>query len=603
MKSEGNKNQCRHYQIHKDYIKTMTRWSMVLVTGVFSVSAMAWHVARDELKFSDSAPQHMPGFEMDGFSFLPGTAVFDYDNNQWPDIYVLNGKGSPNALYRNMGDDGFVESGQLANLADLGQGTGLAVGDLNNDGYDDLYLAQGTTVGDGIDSLDGLDRVFINQGNGSFVDITPDSGINEPGFSTAIAMADYDSDGDLDIAVGRFIDFDFNDPTANRTNPTKRTHLYRNNGDLTFTEVSQELGVIADFNTWAISWFDYDRDGDIDLFLAHEQGPISIFNNDGAGHFDNVTEQAGDVKAFGAWMGLAIGDYNNDGWQDIFATNISDLRVTRNPALPPLAVPPPETWDNPWPALFRNNGDGTFTELGEQAGVSIPQEFSWGTFFADFNNDGWQDLYVAQNFAPVGVINTADEGAGPGRVFINQRNGRFVDVAAISGAANTSASGDYLDARGAAYTDFNRDGRIDILLQNAPQFEELFPFGSTLKPGTGVLRLWVNESSDNNRWIGLQLVGSAPSNCNAVGAKVRLRSRGRWQYREITGGGSAFSYSERIVHFGLGRSRWARVEVTWPDGQQQTFNHLSSNRYWTIKQGGGEPVSNVSGDTVPTCAD
>ncbi len=535
--------------------------------------------------FEDIATHLDPAFEIQGFSFFPGVGFIDFDNDSWVDIYVINGTGYPNALYRNNGDGTFTDVSQQAGVDDLGQGAGVAIGDVNNDGFDDIYLAQGTTVGDGVDSNDGPDRLFVNNGDGSFREIAEQAGIEEYGFTTSVGFADYDSDGDLDIVVGRFIDFDFNDPVANRTNPTVRSHLYRNNGDLTFTEVSDEVGVGTDFNTWAVAWFDYDNDDDVDLFLAHEQGPISVFNNDGTGEFTDVTSVSGDVKDYGAWMGLAIGDYNNDGWIDMYATNISDLTVTRDPSLEPLTVPPPETWDNPWPALFRNNGDGTFTEVGEEAGVSIPQQFSWGTFFADVDNDGWLDLYVAQNFAPVGVIGLEPEGAGPGRLFINQRDGSFVDRSFEAGVANFGADGDYLDARGVAFADIDKDGRIDFFLQNALQFEEMFPFGSTPIPGTGTPRLFNNLTSSDNHWLELRLIGTGSSNRNAIGAKVRLQTKDSVQVRTLTGGESAFSQNERLIHFGLGASPKATVDITWPDGAVQRFRGVPANQRWTIVQG------------------
>lgn len=563
-----------------------------LVFSIISLSVFpASNAARSRirpLQFENIVDRFSPPFEMQGFSFMPGVGFIDYNNDGFLDIYVGNGKDHSNALYRNNQNGTFTDVAAAAGVADLGQATGIGVADLNNDGFDDVYLANGSTIGDGLDSNDGPDRLFINNGDGTFRDIAAAAGISEDGYNTSIGFLDYDQDSDLDIVVGRWIDFDFNPPDSGRDEvPGNPSRLYRNNGDLTFTDVSAQTGFgNPNYNTWAIACFDYDSDNDVDVLLGYERGPIEVYRNNGDRTFSRVTAQAGDVNAYGAWMGLAVGDIDNDGDFDIFGTNISDLRITRDPSLPPLVVPPPSTWDNPRPTLFRNNGDGTFTDIGIESVNSQFQQFSWGCAFADYDNDGRQDLFFGMNLAPVGVIGREREGAGPSRLMINNGNSTFTDLSFAAGTANLDADGDYLDGRSVAIADFNKDGNVDIFLQNVSQFVERFPFGSTPIPGKGRPKVFENRGSGNN-WVQLRLIGSAPSNLNAIGAKLVLTTRDGNQYRTIAGGTSIYASNSRIVHFGLGSEKRAALEIRWPDGRVERFHNIQANRIWTIVEGSG----------------
>lgn len=568
----------------------LRRYCGALATLMLSTAAMAAGTMdgkKEILTFTDVTQGFTPAIESTGMSFMPGVGFIDYDNDSWIDIYAVNGLGQPNMLYRNNGNGTYSDVAAKAGVANTGFTTGIAVGDLNNDGFDDMYVANMSTFGNGVNFPDGPDAIYINKGDGTFLELGAAAGISEDGFTTSVGFLDYDSDGDLDIVVGRFIDMDIFDIDANRTNPTVRSHLYRNNGNLTFTDVTEEANMGSDFLTWAVASFDYDNDGDMDVFLGHEQGPIGVFKNNGNGTFTDVTASSGDLTAYGAWMGLAVGDYNNDGLQDIYASNISDLWVTRDQTLPPIVVPPPETWDNPWPTLFRNNGDGTFTDVGEEAGVKVPFEFSWGTFFTDFNNDGWQDIYMSQNLALVGVVGTAPTGAGPGRLFINQRNGKFKEMVESAGAMNTGPSGMWLDGRGTAKADINKDGRMDFYVANTPITDPTSPTGS--QPGTGKPHLFENRSKNGNNWLQLRLIGKGNSNRNAVGAKVEVNSRGNGsptrQVATVIGGGSVYSASERTLHFGLGKQHKVDVKLTWPDGTVEFFPKMVANKRLTLVQG------------------
>jgi hypothetical protein len=551
-------------------------------------NALRSHAPR--LRF-ENITNRLGGFELDGFSFMPGVAVIDYNNDSWQDVYVMNGLGKPNGLFRNNKNGTFTEVAIAAGVGDLGQGSGVAVGDINNDGCDDLYVGNGSTVGDGIDSNDGPDRLYLNDCRGQFVDITAQAGIVEDGFTASVAMLDHDGDGDLDILVGRWVDFDFNPPDAGRDEVDYApSHLYRNNGDLTFTDVAEEVGIDAKYNTWSIASFDYDDDGDIDVFLGYERGPIDVFRNNGKGHFTRVTEQSGDLNAYGAWMGLAVGDYDGDGRFDLFGSNISDLRITRT-AEPPLVVPPPGTWDNPRPTIFRNNGDGTFSDVGAQTIDSMFEQFSWGCTFEDFNNDSFLDLFVSMNMAPVGVIGREPQGAGPSKLHLNNGDGTFSDATAAAGTANVGPDGNYLDARGMVALDFDKDGRMDIFQVNAPQFVEGFPFGKTPIEGKGVPKFFRNTSNGGD-WLELRLIGGRGTNRNAIGAKVTLTTRdGHRQVRTVGNSTSAFSAPSRLVHFGLGKQKIAKVEVRWPNGKTQRFSRLGRDKIWTLVEGKPQPIS------------
>ena len=575
----------------------------VAAIGAFCVSTLpVW--AADERGRTGSNPQHPralhfeditanfnPPPEIKGFSFMPGVAFIDFNHDGLMDIFLVGGRGQANALYRNNGDGTFTDVAAEAGVADVGQTgirSGVAVGDLNNDGCDDIYVAVGTSIIPGKEVDDGPDRLYINNCNGTFREVAGNAGIHEDGNNTSVAFADVDGDGFLDIIVGRWVGFGLNDPNVGRNVvPGRASRLYHNNGNLTFTDITEKAGFgNPDFNTWSIAAFDYDNDGFIDIFLGYERGPIDVFHNNGNGTFTKVTALSGALNAFGAWMGLAVGDFNRDGCFDLHASNISDLRLTRDSSLPPLHVPPPSTWDNPRPTLFRNNCDGTWTDVGETAENSGTLKFSWGTAFADFNNDGFEDIFLAENMAPVGVIGREPQGAGPSALLLSNGDGStFTEHIFDAGLANFGADGNYLDARGMGVADLNNDGNLDLVLVNVPQFVEPFPFGATPIAGKGAPKVFLNQGTGNN-WIELNLIGTGKSNRNAVGARLVLTSKGGKQWRTIAGGTSVYSAPSRLVHFGLAQDKVAEdLTIRWPDGRVETFHDVRANTVFTVTEG------------------
>ena len=541
------------------------------------------------LHFQNIIDKFNPPFQIDGFSFMPGVGMIDFNNDGLIDIFFVNGTGHSAALYRNNGNGTFTDVAAQAGLAvpfTQGIPSGLAVGDINNDGCDDIYVAVGSSIVPGTVVDDGPDRLYLNNCNGTFTDITTKAGIHEDGNNTSVAFADVDGDGFLDLIVGRWVGFGINDPSLGRNQvPGRASRLYHNNGNNTFTDITETAHFgNDDFNTWSIAAYDYDNDGHVDVFLGYERGPIDVFHNNGDGTFTKVTDFAGDLKAFGAWMGIGVGDFDGDGCIDLHASNISDLRITRDPSLPPLVVPPPSTWDNPRPTLFHSNCDNTWTDVGLTSTNSSTLKFSWGTTFADFNNDGLQDVYLAENMAPVGVIGKEPQGAGPGALLLNNGNGTFTEDVFAAGVANTGPDGNYLDARGMAVADLNNDGQLDFIVVNVPQFVEPFPFGKTPIAGKSIPKVFLSQGTNNN-WIELNLIGTGKSNRNAIGAVVTLTTHSGRQMRTVAGGTSAYSAPSRIVHFGLGRDREAKISVKWPDGKVQIFRDVPINRVLTVTQG------------------
>ena len=504
-------------------------------------------------------------------SMVGGVALFDADGDGWLDIYFVNGaalrasmrkgelpvKDEPrfsNRLYRNQGDGTFTDVTGKAGVAGHGYGMGVATGDFNNDGFQDLYV---TNFGRNI--------LYLNERDGTFLDVTAKAGVSASGWSTGAGFIDYDRDGKLDLFVVRYVQWDFEpNPWCGSREPGMRaychpdqfepiTHiLYRNRGDGTFEDVSKPAGFTeASGKGLGVAFNDYDRDGWPDILVANDSAPQQLFRNKHDGTFEEVALTAGlaydeDGKTF-AGMGVDFSDYDNDGWPDAFVNALANQRY----------------------ALFRHNKSG-FDYVSGPSGVgSISQLHSgWGTRFADFDNDGWKDLFVAQGHVMDNIEMTQPSTRyREALLLMKNARGVFRDVSTDSGEPFRRP----LAARGAAFGDLNNDGRIDIVVQCNDE------------PAL-VLR---NELKDKRSWLILNTVGTS-SNRDGIGARVRLVAEsGAEQYGFVSTASSYLSASDKRLHFGLGGEKSVRlIEIHWPSGTVQKLENVKANQILTVREPG-----------------
>lgn len=481
----------------------------------------------------------------------PGVAVNDYDADGDLDFYVSNGLGFPNALFRNSGNGTFERLDSPEFGGDLREDGGVAFGDIDNDGDLDLYVGSSQR-----------NSLFLNRGDGRFDDVTESAGVGDGRNARSVSFVDCDNDGLLDIFVSNYdleanVDFDRDD------NPGQGSVLYRNNGDLTFTDVTEAAGIGRTGLAFAQTFTDYDNDGDQDLVLVHDVGRIVLFQNDGRCHFRDVSKEAGFTQT-GSWMGVTSGDYDNDGDMDLFVTNVG-------PAMAMFVPQFPGRIQNPMHALYRNNGDGTFVEVARQAGVA-DAGFGWGCEFGDVDNDGFLDLYLVTNYFFMGVGNQGGpslygrlpEGGVGGEdsfLFLSNRDGTFRNVTREAGISNP------FDARGATLADFDGDGFLDVFVANE----------------RGPLKVYRNQRNGNH-WLKVRLQGTR-GNRDAIGARVRVVADGSAQIREVSGGSSYKSQQSFELQFGLGRRRHVDlVEVLFPGGGRATRWDLDADQVVKIAE-------------------
>ena len=495
-----------------------------------------------------------------------GVALFDYDNDGRLDIFLVNGapindpsppgtiprKTGPeywHRLYHQNPDGTFVDVTERAGVQGIGYGFGVAVGDYDNDGFEDLFVTEY-----------GGNRLYHNNGNGTFTDVTEKAGVGGSGWSTSAAWVDLDNDGLLDLVVLRYVQWDFDDRQC-MVNGTIRTYcrpdsfqpiaplVYHNNGDGTFTEVSRQIGLSKPGKGLGIAIADYDRDGHIDVYVANDSMPGHLYHNKGDGTFEETALLAGvgvtDSGRTYAGMGVDFADYNNDGLPDLA---VADLAL--------------ETY-----ALYENAGKGFFQYASESSGLAnlTMQHSGMGLHFIDYDNDGWKDLLVSQGHVmdTVDLVNPNLHYREP--LLLARNTGRgFVDVSAASGGIFREAWA----GRGLAVGDINNDGRVDAVVSTSE----------------GPAHVLLNETPTPNHWLILKLTGHR-SNRDAIGAEVKVVTARGAQYATVTTAGSYLSSSDKRVHFGLGSQTTANsIEIRWPSGIKQTLQNVRADQILQIDE-------------------
>jgi hypothetical protein len=487
-----------------------------------------------------------------------GVAVFDYDGDGFTDIYFPNGAAIPslekespkyfNRLYRNLGGMKFKDVTSEAGVAGRGYSMGAVAADYDNDGYVDLFVA-------------GVRRniLYRNKGDGTFEDVTQKAGIRGSPWSIAGAWLDYDNDGLLDLFVGNYLnwslDFDLfcGDPAGNvrvychpRFLEGLPNHLYRNRGNGTFEDVSRASGIVAHVGkAMSVAVADYDQNGFPDVFVTNDKMPNFLFRNLGNGKFEEVGLWAGvsllDTGNPISSMGTDFRDYDNDGLPDIV-----------------LAALAGETFP-----LFRNRGKGFFVDATYSSRMGpLSRDYSgYSIGFFDFDNDGWKDIFTANAHVNDMVhIFEATQYQQRNSVFANRGDGTFQDVSVVSGLAAGPPRGH----RGSGFADFNNDGRIDVVVASLG----------------GPTELWENAGARDNTWLILKLTGSR-SNRDGIGAVVRIGD----QYNHMTTSVGYVSSSHFGVHFGTGKAKQVeRIEIHWPSGTQQILTDVTTCQVLKVRE-------------------
>jgi enediyne biosynthesis protein E4 len=511
-----------------------------------------------------------------------GVALLDYDNDGWMDIYLvsgstfdaLSGKTKPPraALFHNNHDGTFTDVTESAGVTNDRWGFGVAVGDFDNDGWPDIYV-----------SNFGGNRLYRNNHDGTFTDVAEKAGVKLGNWSTGATFGDYDGDGKLDLFVPGYIHWDMDHlPPAPNLNSNainycqfrgapvmcgprglkgERDHLFHNNGDGTFTEVSEKAGV-SDKNGYygfTAVFADINDDGKVDLVVADDSTPNYLYINKGDGTFKDESYPSGfalnqdgqDV----ANMGLAVGDYRNNGLLDFYTGTFSD----------------------DYKPLFRNGGKGLFTEITPQMGMAdFTYPFlTWSTEFLDYDNDGWKDLLAVNGhvYPQVDKHNWGTSYAQRPYLYHNVKNGtKFELIPAVEGTGLAVV----VPGRGAAFGDLFNDGKVDVVINCMDRVPVL-------------LR---NVNPDRHHWVGLQLVGGPKSPRDAVGATVFLTAGGLRQRNDVMSGGSYESSNDQRLHFGIGDATTVdKVEIRWPSGVTQQVTLPGIDRFYTIEEGKGVVAS------------
>lgn len=495
-----------------------------------------------------------------------GAAFFDYDKDGDPDLYFVNGAPLPgyvsqeiptNCLYQNNGDGTFTDVTEKAGVGDTGYGHGCAVGDYDNDGNLDLYVTNY-----------GINRLYRNNGDGTFTEVAESAGVTEPRWSTGCAFADYDRDGNLDLYVVNYIVFDIDEnPWCGFKEKGIRAYcepdnftaqsdtLYRNNGDGTFTDVTKTAGI---YNTTGkglgVVWGDYNNDGTPDIYVANDSTENLFYHNTGDGTFEEVGFMVGVALSEDGvaenGMGTAFGDWNNDGWLDLTVTNYAQQTNT----------------------LYHNDADGFFTDATattKTAQLTYPY-LGWATAFIDYDNDGYQDLFVANGHLHENLAELGQEGTYGQRnlLFQNNANGTFTEVSESLGPGMKLED----VSRGATFADYDLDGDIDIVVTN-----------SNTAP-----RLLRNDGGNRKNYLQLRLTATHGST-DAIGTRVKITTGPLTQTREVRSGDGYLSQQNLTLHFGIGNyERVDSIEVLWQRGTKQLIQNVSANQVLSLEENGNE---------------
>ncbi len=520
----------------------------------------------------------------------PGVCLLDYDHDGWLDIYLVNGstykaldgkEAAPQAaLFHNNHDGTFTNVTAKTGVGNGRWGYGCAVGDFDNDGWPDIYVTNF-----------GKNRLYRNNHDGTFTDVAEKAGVALGTWSAGATFGDYDGDGRLDLFVDGYIHYTDNRPPFPGSKSVKNNfcqfrgtpvmcgprglqgehdHLFHNNGDGTFTDVSQKLGVSDPDGYYGLGalFADVNNDGKPDLLVANDSTSNYLYINKGKGTFEDQSLESGyalngDGREV-ANMGIAAGDYENNGHLDIVNTTFSD----------------------DYDVLFRNDGRGNFTDVSYQAGMAEPTIpfVGFGDGFLDYDNDGWKDLLIVNGHVYPNVDQHPDWGTSYAErplLFHNLKNGKFALVPAVEGTGLAVVS----VGRGAAFGDLFNDGNIDVVINNMD----------------GVPVLLRNVNPDHHNWVELRLIGGPKSPRDAVGATVYLNADGIRQRGDVLSGGSYLSSNDLRVHFGIGDATTIdSVDIHWPSGAKETLKLPGIDRIYTITEGNGVTAAMCGGKACPT---